>query len=233
MRSVRGKSSTCPVGRQCPRVAARTPLEPTYRGSCRRFSLVGEVAALRGGGRMLRRSQATCAADSRARGRRSRRGRRRHHGAGEAHDRARPTATRRSGDPGSRLAPGLDVVPFGPCCDRVCCRDRGRHASPRFRIPSWSLQARSPCRACISGFTSGRTCSSEASSALRSASRLPVSSDGTKQSRHDAGGIPDRPESASLVSVDRRDRHPGDVDVAHQQRLQVTALGLVAVPGDR
>ena len=113
-----------------PRMAARTPLAPTYRGSCRRFSLVGEVAALRGGGRMLRRSQATCATDRRARGRRSRRGRRRHHGAVEAPDRARPAATRRSGDPGSRLASGLDLVPFGPCSDRVCGRDRGRHASP-------------------------------------------------------------------------------------------------------
>lgn len=129
MRSVRAQSSTWPVGRQCPRVAARTPLEPTYCRSRRRFSLVGEVAAFRVCGRLLRRSEATCAADGRARGRRCRGGRRGHHGPGEAPDRARPTAARRSDDPGSRLASGLDVVPFRPCCDRICGRDRGRHAS--------------------------------------------------------------------------------------------------------
>src|ERR687898_2939270 len=88
-RSVRAQSSTCPVGRQCPRVAARTPLEPTNRGSCRRFSLVGEVAAFRGGGRLLRRSEATRAADGRSCGRRGRRGRRGHYGPGEAPDRGR------------------------------------------------------------------------------------------------------------------------------------------------
>lgn len=129
MRSVRAQPSAGPVGRQCPRVAARTPLEPTNRGSRRRFSLVGEVAALRSGGRLLRCSEATCAADGRARGRRGRGGRRGHHGPGEAPDRARAAATRRSVDPGSRLASGFHVVPFRPCCDRVCGRDRGRHAS--------------------------------------------------------------------------------------------------------
>jgi hypothetical protein len=128
-RSVRAQSSTCPVGRRCPRVAARAALEPTDRGARHRFSLVGEVAAVRGGGRLLRRGEATCAADGRARGRRCRGGRRGDHGPGEAPDRARPAAARRSGDPGAGLAAGVDLVPFRPCCNRVCGRDRGGHAS--------------------------------------------------------------------------------------------------------
>jgi hypothetical protein len=56
-----------------------------------------------------------------------------------------------------------------------------------------------------------------------------VSLDGSDKRDEDAGGVPNRPERASLASVDRRNRHPRDLEAIGESGLELPALRLVAI----
>jgi hypothetical protein len=162
------------------------------------------MAAHRGRRRLRGRHLAAQAPDRRARRHRSRgrcRGRER---ADQEPHRACAPAAGGSRDPGARLASELDLVPVRTRHHGFRGCDGRRGLSPKLRAPLLALAV--PCRGCIWEFTSGRMFSSEASWALRSAWRLPVSCNGPDQGRQHAQRVPERAELALFVSVDRRDR---------------------------
>jgi hypothetical protein len=114
------------VGRRRDRVVARRPLGTRHGRLRARVGLVGQVAALRGHGRLLRCGSAA-APDNRTGGGRSRRDRRGRDSGPEASHRASATSARRSDDPGARLAPRVAIVPVRSCRDRIrrCYGRRG------------------------------------------------------------------------------------------------------------
>jgi hypothetical protein len=170
--------ASLPSGTAVPSSAARTPPELTtavlvVASACGWWAL--RVA---GGCRTQRTT-----VPRRACVRRSRCGRRLHHGAGSSTERA--TATRRSGDPGL-VRFRTRRRSFGPCCDRVCCGDRVGMLTP-VQIPpgpaARSSVARGPGSLVVLG-----------SSRERLALRPRASSNGTTEPPR-RGRVPDRPNS--------------------------------------